>query len=164
MWILSASCNVFFGSIWKDTGDTQGLMSRILKDVAYCIGILLRDLVDSGSCRLFVVWFYGSWISQLVLLWDPLDLGSCIQVMLWDPRDLGSCLAVLPSDPVFWSRHLSDAHAVGTKRPEIQNSDSHFSSVTLCILLHLLSWENVSKALNPVGFTAFDKFSKTALM
>ena len=45
----------FFGSIWKDTGDTQGLMSRILKDAAYCIGIFLRDLVDSGSCRLFVV-------------------------------------------------------------------------------------------------------------
>ena len=39
--------------------------------------------------------------------------------MLWDPRDLGSCRAVLPSDPVdigscfFWSRHVSDAHAVG---------------------------------------------------
>ena len=65
-------------------------MSRILKDVAYCIGIFLRDLVDYGSCRLFVVRFYGSWISQIVLLWDPLDLGSCIQVMLWDPRDLGS--------------------------------------------------------------------------
>ena len=45
----------FFDSIWKDTGNTQGLMSRILKDVAYCIGIFLSDLVDSGSCRLFVV-------------------------------------------------------------------------------------------------------------
>ena len=42
----------FFGSRWKDTGNT---MSRILKDVAYCIGIFLRDLVDSESCRLFVV-------------------------------------------------------------------------------------------------------------
>ena len=30
-------------------------MSKILKDVAYCIEIFLRDLVDSGSCRLFVV-------------------------------------------------------------------------------------------------------------
>ena len=60
----------------------------------------LRDLVDSGSCRLFVVWFYGSWISQIVLLWDPLDIGSCIRAMLWDPRDLWSCRAVLPSDPV----------------------------------------------------------------
>ena len=45
----------FFGSIWKDTGDIQGLMSRILKDVAYCIGIFFRDLVildlvDSLSC------------------------------------------------------------------------------------------------------------------
>ena len=56
--------------------------------------------MDSGSCRLFVVCFYGSWIWQIVLLWDPLDLGSCIRAMLWDPRDLGSCRAVLPSDPV----------------------------------------------------------------
>ena len=102
MWIFWASCNVFYGSIWKDTGDTQtqGLMSRILKDVEYCIGIFLRDLLDSGSCRLFAAWFYGSWISQIVLLWDPLNLGSCIRAMLWDPRYLGSCRAVLPSDPV----------------------------------------------------------------
>ena len=87
--------------------------------------------------------------------------------MLWDPRDLGSCRAVLPSDPVdlgscFWSWHVSDAHAVGTKRPEIQNS--LFTSHTLHQLLHLLSWENVSKALNPAEFTAFDKFLKAALM
>ena len=145
-------------------------MSRILKDVAYCIGIFIRDLVDCGSCRLFVVWFYGSWISQIVLLWDPLDLGSCIRAMLWDPRELGSCRAVLPSDPVdlgscFRSWHVPGAHVVGTKRPEIQNSDSHFSSATLCTLLqNVLSWENVSKALNPAGFTAFDKLPKTALM
>ena len=70
----------------------------------------LRDLVDSGSCRLFDVWFYGSWIWQIVLLWDPLDLVSCIRAMLWDPRDLGSCRAVLPSDPVdLGSRFLVTA-------------------------------------------------------
>ena len=103
-----------------------------------------------GSCRLF-------------MSCDSTDLGSrklfcCGQIFkilypgyVMGSRDLGSCRAVLPSDPVFWSRHVSDAHAVGTKRPEIQNSDSHFSSVTLCILLHLLSWENVSKALNPAA-------------
>ena len=80
--------------------------------------------------------------------------------MLWDPRDLGSCRAVLPLDPVFWSRHVSDAHAVGTKRPEIQNSvtfhQPHFASCCS----YLLPWENVSKALNPAGFKAFDKFSQ----
>ena len=46
----------------------------------------------------------------------------------------------------------------------VQKFKTHFSPATLCILLHLLSWENVSKALNPAGFTAFDKFLKTALM
>ena len=151
-------------------------MSRILKDVAYCIGIFLRDLVDSGSCRLFVVWFYGSWISQIVLLWDPLDLGSCIRAMLWDPRDLGSCGAVCRRilwilDPVFWSWHVSDAHAVGISvwisgDKASRNSklrQSLFISHTLH-LAHLLSWKKVSKALNPAGFTAFDKFPKTALM
>ena len=48
----------------------------------------------------FVAGSYGCWISQIVLLWDPLDVGSCIQAMSWDPRDSGSCQAVLPSDPV----------------------------------------------------------------
>ena len=88
--------------------------------------------------------------------------------MLWDPRDLGSvepfCRRILwILDPVFWSRHVSDAHAVGTKRPEIQNSlfTSHTSHSAAPLAL---SWENVSKALNPAGFTAFDKFLKTALM
>ena len=46
----------------------------------------------------------------------------------------------------------------------VQKFKIHFSPAKLCILLHLLSWENVSKALNPAGFTAFDKFLKTALM
>ena len=46
----------FFGSIWKDTGDTQGLPN--VQDFEGCCILhwnFLRDLVDSGSCRLFVV-------------------------------------------------------------------------------------------------------------
>ena len=28
--IFGASCNVFFSVVWKDKGDTQGLISKIL--------------------------------------------------------------------------------------------------------------------------------------
>ena len=111
--------------------------------------VILR-ILDLANC--FAVGSFGSWILYPAMLWDPKDLGSCRAVLPSDPVDLGSC---------FWSRHVSDAHAVGTKRPEFK---THFSPATLCILLHLLSWENVSKALNPAGFTAFDKYLKTALM
>ena len=45
----------FLGSIWKGTGKTQGLMSRINEGCCILHWNFLRDLVDSGSCRLFVV-------------------------------------------------------------------------------------------------------------
>ena len=32
-----------------DTGDIEDLISRILVDVAYCIGIFIRDPVDPRS-------------------------------------------------------------------------------------------------------------------
>ena len=59
---------------------------------------------------------YGSWISQIVLLWDPLYLGAYIQFhsrLLWNPMDLGSGQAALSLGPVdlgscfFLSRHMS---------------------------------------------------------
>ena len=87
--------------------------------------------------------------------------------MLWDPRDLGSCRAVLPSDPVdLGSCFFGHGTCLTPMRlgQSVQKFKPHFSPATLCILLHLLSWENVSKALNPAGFTVFDKFLKTALM
>ena len=64
------------------------------------------------------MWVYGSWITQNVLLLDPLDLGSCIRAMSWDPRDPGSSQAVLPLDPVdlgacFLARRISDP--IGSK-------------------------------------------------
>ena len=57
--------------------------------------------------------YYGSWISQIVLLFDPLDLGSRVRAISLDPRDPGSCQVALSSDPVnigscfFWPRHMS---------------------------------------------------------
>ena len=48
---------------------------------------------------------YGSRISQIVLLWNPLDLGPCIQAMSRDPRDpvrLFCRLILWILDPVFF--------------------------------------------------------------
>ena len=64
-------------------------------------------------------------------------------------------------DPVFGHGTCLTPMRLGQS---VQKVKTHFSSATLCILLHLLSWENVSKALNPAGFSAFDKFPKAALM
>ena len=56
-----------------------------------------------------------------------------------------------------------NAHAVGTKPPKneklIGTLHCHFPSATLCFLLHL-TLGNGSEALNPAGFTVFDKFSQ----
>ena len=39
-----------------------------------------------------------------------------------------------------------------------------YNFVPIYLPTPVLSWKKVSKALNPAGFTAFDKFPKTALM
>ena len=102
MWIFGASCDVFFLVVWKDTGDIKDLISRILVDVAYCIGIFIRDPVYPRSFSTkIVVGSYGYWKTQIVLLWDPLDLGSCIRAISWDPRDPGSSQAVCRR--ILWS-------------------------------------------------------------
>ena len=54
---------IFFSTVWRDTQDTQDLISKILMDIADCIDIFLKDLVDHGYC-------------PLSLCPDPMDLGS----------------------------------------------------------------------------------------
>ena len=61
------------------------VIPRILMDAA-CLLIwhFLKGLFGSWSLSTkFVVGSYGSWISHVVVLWDPLDLGSCIQTVLY---------------------------------------------------------------------------------
>ena len=66
---------------------------------------------------------YGYWKTQIVLLWDPLDLGSCIRAISWDPRILDPlkpiCRRTLWSlAPVFfghahvWSDGIQDLSAM----------------------------------------------------
>ena len=141
-------------------------MSRILKDVAYCIGISygilwILDLVDCLSCdstdlgsgKLFCCGIL--WILDLVSglcygILGILDLSSRFAV-----GSCGSWILFFGHDTCLTPMRLGQS---------VQKFKTLFSPATLRILLHLLSWENVSKALNPAGFTAFDKFLKTALM
>ena len=62
-------------------------------------------------------------------------------------------------------RYVPTAYAVGTKRPEIEKliGTLHCQlSLTISHTLHLatLTLGNGSEALNPAGFTVFDKFSQ----
>ena len=71
------------------------------------------DCPFKGSCgswilsTKFVVGSYGSWTSQIVLLWDPLDLGSWIQGLSWDPMDLGSCTVTYINNPLLKVQRIS---------------------------------------------------------
>ena len=81
------------------------------------------DSTDLGSGKLFCCGIL--WILDLVS-------GLCYGILgILDPVEPFCRRILWILDPVFWSRqrHVSDAHAVGTKRPEIQNS--LFTSHTL---------------------------------
>ena len=119
-----------------------------------------------GSCGFWILsTICRSWIWQIVLLWDPLDLGSCIRAMLWDPRDLGSCRAVLPSDPVDLGSYFLVTARVwrpcGWDKASINSKltfhQSHFASCcTYCLgKMYRKLWTRVGKFKPPSGLNRF---------
>ena len=122
--------------------DSTDLRSRKL----FCCGILWILNLVSGLC-------YG-----ILGILDPVE-----PFLPSDPVDLGSCF--------FGHGTCLTPMRLGQSVQKFKIQTVTFHRATLCILLHLLSWENrkalnrnvessVSKALNPAGFTAFDKFLK----
>ena len=112
--------------------------------------VILR-ILDLANC--FAVGSFESWIS-----YPGYVMGSQGSWILSSGFAVGSCGS--------WILFFGHGTCLTPMRlgQSVQKFKTHFSPATLCILLHLLSWENVSKALNPAGFTAFDKFLKTVLM